>query len=231
MRSGRAGWTRAGLIAILTAGLIFSFIRSAWLGTMAAVFLVGWTYGRGTAVRAVIGLAAIVMAVGLADPAVQKRFLSMTDLKNPETDMSAQSNVERLRTWRVATEVIRDHPYLGVGGGNFRTAFDEHRAAFDVRSRPHAHNNLLQQTAEYGIPGGMAFVAVWCVFFGEAWKGWRRIRDPVAGFRLVGAAAAVAGFLTAGLFESNFGDSEVAMMMWLMVGIAMWETKRWTTAH
>jgi len=180
-------------------------------------------------VRAGLTLAAAVvlfMAIAvMLDSSIGQRIRTIPDMSQTE------SNTERLKTWGATIEMIKDHPVFGVGGGGYRTALERYREPWGLRSRPHAHNNFLQQTAEHGLFGLAAFLAIWVVIFRSAWQAWRSgLSEPYRGW-LAGSAMAVVGFLTAGLFEANFGDSEVAMAMWFMVGLVMWIRMRMLPAQ
>lgn len=82
----------------------------------------------------------------------------------------------RLDGWRVAVDMLRQHPARGVGQGAFRTEFAETRLALADRgvefypdqiqvilSTP--HNEALSVAAEQGLPGLVALAwALWCVY-------------------------------------------------------------------
>ena len=87
--------------------------------------------------------------------------------------------------------------------------------------QPHLHNNLLQIAAERGLPGLVFFL--WWVggrVRGRAARGAARAaagRGP--GWAAAGALAALAAVIVAGLFEYNFGDSEVLMFFLLLTAV------------
>jgi putative inorganic carbon (hco3(-)) transporter len=73
----------------------------------------------------------------------------------------------RLIIWGRALELIRDHPWLGVGPDNYPAAI---RAGYlrptdrewDTPSyAAHAHNMVLHIAAESGIPAAVAFLIIW----------------------------------------------------------------------
>lgn len=213
---GRERWAMGFLLLVLSGGLVMSYTRSAWIGFFAGAGGIGLMRG----VRAGLTLAAAVvlfMAIAvMLDSSIGQRIRTIPDMSQTE------SNTERLKTWGATIEMIKDHPVFGVGGGGYRTALERYREHWGLRSRPHAHNNFLQQTAEHGLFGLAAFLAIWVVILRSAWQSWRSgLPEPYRGW-LAGSAMAIVGFLTAGLFEANFGDSEVAMAMWFMVGLVMW---------
>ena len=67
-------------------------------------------------------------------------------------------------------------------------------------------------TEVYGYAGSRR--AIWVGFFGAAWRVLRRVpsTDEEARALVLGSIAAIAAFLVAGLFEYNFGDTEVLLV-------------------
>jgi O-antigen ligase len=121
----------------------------------------------------------------------------------------------------MSLEMISDHWLLGIGMGNYRSVMDQYRERYGAVSHAHAHNTLLQITTETGLLGLAAYLAIWFVFFKEVFVTFRSSTDPMTRGLAAGSFGALVGFHVAGLFEYNFGDSEVAMMMWFMVGLGM----------
>ncbi len=68
-------------------------------------------------------------------------------------DRGEQSVLERLAIAKGAFELIRAHPLLGVGPGQFGLFYSATPAA-------HPHNSVLQLIVEYGLPAGGAGVAL-----------------------------------------------------------------------
>jgi putative inorganic carbon (hco3(-)) transporter len=79
---------------------------------------------------------------------------------------------------------------------------------------PHLHNNPLQIAAERGLPA----LAIWLWFLvalvRDLWKRFAGGRHRELG---AAALATIVALLSAGLFEYNFGDSEVLMLFLLIV--------------
>jgi O-antigen ligase len=87
----------------------------------------------------------------------------------------------------------------------------------------HMHSNLLQIALERGLPA----LILWLVFlFIYARTLWRSLRSEVKlqwierGI-LLGALGGLAGFFTSGLVHYNWGDSEVVMVFYLIMGLAL----------
>ena len=82
------------------------------------------------------------------------------------------------------------------------------------------HNNFVQLAVDTGILGLSAWISIWVGFFLYFF---RKSRDSAertyTRWVLPGCAAAVLGFLAGGLFEVNFYDSEVAMLLYFIMAL------------
>ena len=79
---------------------------------------------------------------------------------------------------------------------------------------PHLHNVPLQIAAERGLPA----LAIWVWFVATAgWDLWRKLKTTRHRFLAASGLAAMAGMLSAGLFEHNFGDSEFLMLLLVLI--------------
>ena len=76
------------------------------------------------------------------------------------------SNVERLAHWQVAFDMMRDHPWLGVGFGNYGTYYEQYRLLYWTNALGHAHNYYLNIFAETGVIGFVTYLALWATIFG-----------------------------------------------------------------
>ena len=74
---------------------------------------------------------------------------------------------------------------------------------------PHLHNNVIQLWAERGILAVVAYLMLLGLFLRECVRGWR---GQAREFAEAGVAITV-GLAYAGLFEFNFGDTEVFLIM------------------
>jgi O-antigen ligase len=209
----------AGAATVIVAGLVLSFTRGAWIGFGAGLMLLTWMHSRRTFVIAAAGMTAVVLVLIAVSPGLRARVISIT---NVETDWS---NLGRIRIWRTTADVIATAPVLGVGDGNYRAAMAPYLARYGAKAHSHPHNALLQQWATKGLIGLAAYIAIWFVFFHATVRALPRAQGLERGL-LAGGIAAVTAFHLNGLFESNFNDSEVAMMLWFIVGIVLWARQR-----
>jgi O-antigen ligase len=78
---------------------------------------------------------------------------------------------------------------------------------------PHLHNDFLQIAAERGLPALALWVWFLVALMRDLWQQFKTGQRELAAT----AMATVVALLTAGLFEYNFGDSEVLMLFLTIV--------------
>jgi O-antigen ligase len=85
----------------------------------------------------------------------------------------------------------------------------------------HMHSNLLQIALERGIPA----LVVWLILLGlyaqMLWRIVRNVSDEFPRSFALGALGGLAGFFTSGLVHYNWGDSEVVMVFYLIMGLSL----------
>ena len=116
--------------------------------------------------------------------------------------------------------MIRDHPIFGVGPERIHAEFPRYYHGNDLANfyYGHLHNNIVQIAAERGLLCLAAFL--WFIFEIYADLG-RMLKTADDGTRwtILSAIAAVTGFLIAGFFEYNFGDSEVLLLLLFIISL------------
>jgi O-antigen ligase len=188
----------SGSLATIT--LMLTFTRSVWLGWIVAVFVIlGATRVR----LAFYALPALLIFVTFMPMSGFSRLVSAFDPQQ-------ESNFDRLRMLEAGVEMIKDFPVLGVGPANVKEMYSIYRRHDAPRSRPpHLHNNVVQLWAERGILGLGAYVLLLALFIRECVRAWS---GPERMWAEIGIAVAVS-LTVAGLFEFNFGDTEVFYLM------------------
>ena len=155
-------------------------------------------------------LVPIVAAIffAFAPQLIMQRFVSMFDRKDP-------TRIDRVAMLREGGRMIAAHPLVGVGPNMIEKRYEEFRGPDAVnRINPHLHNNLVQIAAERGLPA----LAMWLWFIVALARDLaRRIQSGRQLFLPAAALASLAALLTAGMFEYNFGDSEVLMLFLMLV--------------
>jgi putative inorganic carbon (HCO3(-)) transporter len=174
--------------ALMLTALIMSWSRGAWLGFGAAVAVMVVALvvrsGRGAVLIAIIvALAAyILLAGGLAQvpPALVQRFgdfvpyMGVFDVRGAEVTDANFAVLERMAHWQAALQMWTDHPWLGVGIGNYEPVYPRYALPLWLLPLGHAHNYYLNIAAETGAVGLVAYLLLWAMAFALAWRAVRR---------------------------------------------------------
>ena len=133
---------------------------------LAGSLLFYWGYISQRKVRGAVAVAAVALGVLVIAPTTY--FDRMRTIGTYEEDSSAQS---RLALWGYAFEMARDFP-LGVGGGNFASAYGRYYAPVGERSTNandaawgqgrwlNAHSIYFKAMGEYGFVGFLMLVGL-----------------------------------------------------------------------
>jgi putative inorganic carbon (hco3(-)) transporter len=201
------------LAALLGLVLILTQTRNAWIGAIAGAFvLVLLRRPRVKIVLLVVLLLLIVLLlVYLVMPdMIKERLTSIFNLNDP-----------RIEIYRISLRLINDHPWFGVGYNNVNKGALVYKVNGDFPdwTYQHMHNNFFQIAAERGIPGLLIWMWLMLRFAWDALRAYRsRSGSSEARMISAGALGAWVAFLFAGLFEYNFGDSEVLVLFLFIMG-------------
>ena len=181
--SGRTGRlrTRAGIVLCATAvltclTLLLTQSRGAWLGLGVGLLLMGAWLDRRVRLLAVVLVLAAVAVLALQGTA----WLESTLSEGIAPQVLGKSNWDfRLGVWRAALWGIADFPLTGMGMGTFRAA----RRMYPLSTMPadydfgHAHNGFLQAALDLGLPGLIAYTALWAQSARMVMASLRQVQD------------------------------------------------------
>lgn len=205
----------AGLTALmLAAGITLSLSRGAWFGTAAALFVMMVLAGRRWAIAALVGtgLLAVTLAlggVGVLPQTIQQRIDSVRSslflldyYKVPITPQNFAVK-ERMAYWFGGIHMAEDHPWQGVGLGNYGAQYDaKYFISPFMKSQVHAHNYYIHITAETGIIGLTAYLLLIGGVFATGVGAVRRTaRDPFARALALGGVGIVVAVAMHNFFE------------------------------
>jgi len=211
-RANRHVWLWAALLPLLLFVLVLSMTRSAWVGAGLGLLLIG-------AVRtyrlALVGILLIVVAWAVLPERLSERVKS-------SFDPADTTNRVRVELWRTGLNVVRSHPYMGIGPRMVPRTFRHYRVSneFPDWAYQHLHNNAVQVAAEMGLLGLAAWFSIWLKLAWDHVRFLRKARqaeDRQLFATSIGALASLLAFLAAGLFEYNFGDSEILFLLLFVV--------------
>lgn len=223
--------------------------RSAWLGLAASllifasltVFILGLkTVIRPAALVPALLVLAAALGVALLSPnreQVVARLKSVTHAP----DSAYDSRLWREQVWAGTRRMIVKKPVWGWGVGSFPVVHQPwtrtgHRAGEVYADGPNiedeAHNSYLQLWAELGAVGLALWLASLGAFLGGGVRALRRhpARSP-AQWILVGCLSAIAGQMVDALANPAWQFGQIALPLWLVLGLTAALTRPAEAAH
>lgn len=208
---GPGRWRLVGLIAALPlAAVLLTFTRGAYVGMVVALLV----YLSVRRPWGLLLLAPALLAVFLLAPReIRGRIRSITDLSDP-------TNRDRIAMAHAGGRIVAQHPLFGLGPDMVEPYYPLYRDADALHWRvPHLHNNVVQIAAANGLFAAAAYLALVGLFLARAILLLRRERRPERSAIWSGVLLAGAALTVAGLFEYNFGDTEVEMATLLIFAV------------
>jgi putative inorganic carbon (HCO3(-)) transporter len=206
------------MIALVFAATLLSLSRGALVGLGAGFVFLLLTDRRRLQLTLLAGTLAIVAAVVVVQSNPQ-RFQESLFLKQ----QVAQENVTtRFEAWDAAARLATDHPFLGVGPGNFQFYYNE------LTGRPSgtlsltvAHNAYLDIGAELGLVAMLLFVIYLVMVFLRLTATIRDSSGPAGYAQALRISLVIAAVCAMFLSEQYF------LPFWLIGGLAtaMWASK------
>jgi len=198
--------------------LLLTFTRAPWLGCIVSSLIIfALTIQRRTLF--ILGLLAIPLVLAGLFILQQKRNVGFLD----QTD---QSTTWRTTVWREGFSLLVSKPRhlaVGIGMDSIKRRW-RGWGMFDGGRIPvgHMHSNLLQIALERGLPALLLWLAFLFVYARTLWRSIRSNvkRHWIEHGILVGALGGLAGFFTSGLVHYNWGDSEVIMIFYCIMGLS-----------
>lgn len=188
------------LAAILTAGLLMTFSRGAWLGAGVAFILMMLTLRK---FKILLAITFIILLIFSVSPDIRERFLFTFQKGGDAT---------RLMLWRGAWSMIKEGPFLGKGLGTFMTYLPKYTPQ---ETTQYAHNSFLQIWAEVGVFGLLSFLLLVTTVLRKALRSISANRN----FMLVGAFCGICGFLAHSFFDSQLYSLHLSILFWFTLGL------------
>lgn len=185
--------------------LVLTGVRGAWVGAFAGV--VGAAFVSKRRAAAILAVA-IVLIAGI--PAARNIHVRLV---TPGYSVLDDTTRDRLAMLAGGLRMIAERPLMGVGPGQVKHTYAAYAPPEALRrSTSHLHNTPLQIAVERGLVGLALWIALFVAFFVRARMIYQRTSAGDDRALVGGVMTAVAAFLIAGLFEYNFGDTEVLLV-------------------
>jgi O-Antigen ligase len=128
----------------------------------------------------------------------------------------------RLTVARLGVSRIALHPVFGHGMDAMHLHWNEW--GFPGKDMLGMHSTPLQLAFDRGLPALALWLCIMATFWLLTTRAERRLRDSADANHfglLLGATGAIAGFFASSLVNYNFGDGEVALVFWWLMGIVV----------
>lgn len=241
--AARFRWLALGAAGLLAIGIGLSQSRGAWLGAAvaAACLLLAWSRAtrRLLIPLTLIGTLAVALAVaGLLPAAILDRlaqtieYFGVFDVRTVELTSENWAVVERMAHWQAGWYMFLDHPWLGVGAGNYAQAYPMYYVSTWREALGHAHNYYLNILAELGVVGGGLLLLLLVLAFRQLGGGLVRSEHlPNSFWRavLAGVFGGLVVFCVHNLFDSLFVHS-VNIQVGVLLGLGLLAANRLTSA-
>ena len=208
-------WT-ALVMPALIAALAATLSRNAWVGACVGIGLLFVI--RDFRLFALLPVA-IATFIAFAPSQMTDRLYSSFRVKHlrhdtAATEASLLSNRDRLAMIRSGFRIIKKDPLTGVGPDMVVSVYASYRDPNAVQQlNSHLHNVPLQIAAERGLPA----LAIWLWFIVMLIRDFVKNRMQADPSLAYGALSVTVAMVAAGMFEYNFGDSEVLMLFLVLV--------------
>ena len=218
----------AGLTAFGILGLALTFTRVYYITTVAQLALAFFIMVRDRTLKR--GEAVLIVLLGLAaGAAVGPKLYQQFTVREDSMSVRELQN-------KTAVEIIRDHPFLGVGLNNApeqlrkysNVTYNKYDANTQFYTEP-INNMFLSMATEIGVFGTLLFVAFFARAALVAWQQSRASSDPEIRFVASVLFVVLCGVAVNGLFDP-FDEYPGLMLLWLFAGMSL-NLPRLSLAH
>jgi O-antigen ligase len=219
-----------GTSLALVIGIGLSWSRGSWLALTAALLAVTAMRNRRAAIVALVAGSALVtllLVAGVAwlPGALSERVSSLGSYvtgPNPDQTEITDENfavLERLAHWQVGWRMFEDHPWTGVGIGNYGTEYARYAPAHWYEALGHAHNVFINFMAETGVLGVSAFILLWFGALRMTWRSAGRLRGFPAALA-IGVFGTLIYLTGHSMFDNLFVQHMQLQLALLLGGVA-----------
>jgi len=206
---------QSGLLLITAGTVVLMQSRTAWVSLLIgmAVLIAALPQWR----RRLPALALAVLTVIAAAVGVATSDSGPTD----EPSGAAVSVAQRTELWVRGIDAIRDSPITGTGMNMFRRLVADRYPVFLLPGTDvaHAHNHLLQAALDLGVPGLVAYLAVWLIAGTLLLRVLRHAQDPGDQAIAAGLAGGLAAYFAFGLADTIALGSKVGLLFWVALAL------------
>ncbi len=175
---GSVGWPAMALVALLVLLIVALQSRAVYVCLFVLAVSLGVYVWRArrlslmdlTRLRWVLlAIVGVVVSAAFLFPELAQRF-------NPLAYAQSQTATERRLVWIKTRGMVAEHPWLGVGAGNWKLELPGRGLEGSYRMQDQnvvftrAHNDFLEILAEVGLVGFVLYCAIFCLLLWWVWR-------------------------------------------------------------
>jgi len=204
-------WLSLSVLIMMTA-IIFSYGRGVWLGLIAGLIFMAILRSKKLVFFVLTGIIVCsTLLFVLPSSKISQRIMGSIKSTRPVGD--------RIYFLEGGLRIIRDHPITGVGWEGFRKVYPRYKPSEARESGCNAHNNFLDVTVDSGLLGLGIFIWLLITIYKVSFYIFEKLEDGYFKGIAWGFLGSFTAFLIAGLSQYNFGDSEVVMLFYFLLGM------------
>jgi len=201
------------LFLLFSAALVFTATRAVIASFIIAVFLLSVISGSRLAAIVAVSIALLLGGLG---------YYVIT--KTREQTTRDDSTSRRINYMRAGLRVIPRRPLTGVGMDSVKLHWSEW--GFPGEYITHTHSTPIQIAMDRGIPALASYIWLMAAIILLVWRGYRNeTGNEFKRSLMLGTLGAYAGFSVSSLTNYNFGDSEVLMLLLLILSLVILQTR------
>jgi putative inorganic carbon (HCO3(-)) transporter len=234
------GWRLVGVAILCLATTFFAlavFIltqsRGGYIGlalTLPALILIALSPKWRWYSLPLLALLVAVLGVLLASRWEAAR-IEIININSAPTPLSATTLDLRLEVWSRAIYGIQDFPFTGMGMNTFRKVTPALYPLFLIdpdSDISHSHNEFLQAALDLGIPGLIAFLALYIGAFwmlADIWRSTSRLApdmgrwSPIIRYLTLGLCGGLFAHLLYGLTDAVALGAKPGVLFWMLLGL------------
>lgn len=191
--------------------LVISWSRNGWLALVVGLVVLAIIYNYKFLYA--IGGAGIL---GLLIPFIRTRLIQLS---------SMAINGGRIKLWKIAGKMIKEHPILGIGAGNYVDRVNEYFAKYpELYEFGHegfpTHNSYLKMWAEVGTIGMIVFFSTYVIMVINLVKSNKKYKDKYFGLT-IGVLASFVAFMFINLFDNMMFTPKVMTTFMVLTSLCI----------
>jgi|WetSurSiteA1Bulk_404760.scaffolds.fasta_scaffold00425_8 putative inorganic carbon (hco3(-)) transporter len=219
-----------GTWLLISAALILSYTRAAWISVLVALAVLGFTLFR---IRfryiLIAGILAALYLTSQRTVIVQKmernRQVSsatfsehVQSISNITTD---ESNLERINRWNSALRMFRERPVFGWGPGTymfkyapFQVSAEKTGISTDFGNLGNAHSEYIGPLAESGFLGSLSFLLIGILTLMTGFRVYGKVKDKSLKWMVLGLILGYITYLVHGMLNNFLDTDKASALFW-----------------